>query len=162
MSVKAEVDRLKANAQKSFDAGMYGNAREDWYKAANIDKTDHESWWGIVRCEMKENKFINEFRNETKSAYAYAPADVRKRYEAEVKNHNDPLKKRYIEIQEIEKRQSFNNTVSVFFVFFAIVCLIIAATTSNANAANERMFGAIAGIISIPSIVLAIYFFRKK
>ena len=47
------VQQLKVNAQRSFDVGQYQNAISDWRKAADINKTDHESWWGIVRCEMK-------------------------------------------------------------------------------------------------------------
>ena len=46
------LSKLKANAEKSFDVGQYQNARADWIKATQLDRTDYQSYWGIVRCDM--------------------------------------------------------------------------------------------------------------
>ena len=97
MSGKIEVDgintvkQLKANAQKSFDVKQYSHAEGQWARATHIDVTDHESHWGIMRCKMKHNPkhLIHDFNKHP--AYAYAPLDVRKRYEAEIKKHNDAI-----------------------------------------------------------------------
>ncbi|MCL1951681.1 MAG: hypothetical protein FWF60_02515 [Oscillospiraceae bacterium] len=81
--------KLKANAQKSFEVGQYGNARADWEKATRLDRTDHESYWGIVRCDMATQPDIFIFElGYYKQALDYAPPGIRVQYMRYVEEHN--------------------------------------------------------------------------
>jgi hypothetical protein len=90
------LSRLKSNAQRSFDVGQYGNARADWEKALQIDRTDHESYFGIVRCKMasKPNEIIGKSNTQYKQALTYAPAEVSAEYRRLVDAHNAPISAR--------------------------------------------------------------------
>ena len=91
------LEKLKRNAQKSFALGQYGNARADWVKATQLDRTDYESYWGIVCCDMatQPDSFISE-AGHYGQALAYAPPDVKVEYERQVGVHNN----RILEAQE--------------------------------------------------------------
>jgi len=86
------LEKLKRNAQKSFALGQYKNAVADWKKAIVIDRTDHESYFGVVRCDMARiPDIIISDRNKTgcyAQALAYAPPDVKTAYIREIESHN--------------------------------------------------------------------------
>ncbi|MDR0222986.1 MAG: hypothetical protein LBI38_05585 [Oscillospiraceae bacterium] len=52
VSVGENATKLKANAEKSFAAGQYKNAYLDFKKAIELNRTDYEAYWGIVRVHM--------------------------------------------------------------------------------------------------------------
>ena len=86
----ATIERLKANARRSFDVGQYDNAIRDWNRVTEIDATDHESYWGQVRCWMAQNPTvkISEAFFILESALAYAPPEKRREYEETIAAHN--------------------------------------------------------------------------
>jgi len=81
--------KLKSNAQRSFEVGQYKNARADWLDAIEIDRTDHESYWGIVRCDMA-TKPTKKFKQTSEYALAlsYAPPELAADYMQQVEAHN--------------------------------------------------------------------------
>jgi len=110
------LEKLKRNAQRSFEAGQYDNARTDWQQAIEIDRTDHESYWGLVRCCMAQfpsvgldisdrkyyaagPKFLwgvavwkYEYKVPAEKSYynalTYAPPEAKEKYKAVVEKHN--------------------------------------------------------------------------
>jgi len=85
--------KLKANAEKSFKVGQYGNARADWEKATQLDRTDHESYFGTVRCDMamQPDRTINE-AGFYSQALAYASSEIRMQYKRQVEAHNTRIR----------------------------------------------------------------------
>jgi len=83
------LEKLKRNAHRSFEVGQYGNARADWVKATQLDRTDYESYWGIVRCDMatQPDDLIRE-AGHYGQALAYAPQDMKAEYMRQVEAHN--------------------------------------------------------------------------
>ena len=99
-------DKLKRNALSSFELGQYGNALADWRQAIKINRTDHESYFGIVRCCLARNpnigvttahKKYNYFdtpvlAKEAKRCYenalAYAPPEEKEKYRSQIEVHN--------------------------------------------------------------------------
>ena len=93
------IMQLKANAERSFSVKQYQNASSDWIKAVELDKTDHESYWGQVRCWMALSPTIVTSEGITPygyvrvedlvaSALAYAPPEKRREYEAAIRKHD--------------------------------------------------------------------------
>jgi len=82
------LEKLKRNAQKSFDVGQYGNARADWRKVIQLDRTDHESYFGIVRCDMATRPDMIFGQDAYAEALAYAPAEIRVQYIRYAEAHN--------------------------------------------------------------------------
>jgi len=82
------LEKLKRNAQCSFELGQYSNAEEDWRQAIQLDRTDHESYWGLVCCAMatQPDKMIESGHYE--QALIYAPPDVRAQYVQQIEAHN--------------------------------------------------------------------------
>ncbi len=52
VNVGTNSSKLKENAEKSFAAGQFKNAYLDFRKAVEMDRTDSEAYWGIVRVHM--------------------------------------------------------------------------------------------------------------
>ena len=127
------VKQLKENAKRSFDVGQYQNAARDWSKVIDIDSTDYESYWGLMRCYMVENPHAridndNTYANSRlMSAYAYAPPSVRKEYESLIRAHNDNAykleKEREAEVRaaDIKKKKRRNKRN---FIIWAIMTFL--------------------------------------
>jgi len=104
------LEKLKRNAQRSFEVRQYGNARADWAKAIQLDRTDHESYWGVVCCDMATQpyNFIQE-AGPYGQALAYAPSEVRAEYVRQMEAHNNKALKakeaRDARAEEIQKKQ---------------------------------------------------------
>ena len=84
------LEKLKRNAERSFEVGQYQNAVADWVKATEIDRTDHESYWGIVRCTfiLRPDLVIDQSVDVYNKALSYAPPEVRVQYMRQVEAHN--------------------------------------------------------------------------
>jgi len=84
------LEKLKRNARRSFEVGQYGNARADWERAAKIDRTDHESYWGVVRCAMalRPDCMIGREDADFAKALSYAPPERGAEYMRQAQAHN--------------------------------------------------------------------------
>ena len=83
------LEKLKRNAGRSFEVGQYGNARADWVQATQLDRTDYESYWGLVRCGIAERPDQPIGKSGCfEKAIAYAPPEQRTEYIRLVKAHN--------------------------------------------------------------------------
>lgn len=97
------LGKLKRNALRSFEVRQFGNAKADWERAVLMDRTDHESYWGLVRCAMaaRPDKVIDQSNERFHQALSYAPPEVRIQYMKQAAAHNQ----RAAKIQErLEKR----------------------------------------------------------
>jgi|GEM_PF-6665454 len=96
-STKAE--KLKSNAQRSFDVREYDDARAAWETVVTqLNQTDYESYWGLVRCIMaaQPDDLISEKDTPYyKKALAYAtdmPLGVKEDYKRQVDTHNAKIR----------------------------------------------------------------------
>ena len=116
------LEKLRRNAQLSFEVEQYGNAKADWQQATQLDRTDYESYWNIVRCDMatQPDKIIGQ-TGYYAQALAYAPQDAKAEYEACVKEHNVKA----VELQRKAKKiQRKSNMLIFFLVLFCVGALI--------------------------------------
>ena len=81
--------KLRRNAEKSFEVRQYENARSDWEKVTQLDRTDHESYFGVVRCNMAMQPYqVIDKTGFFGQALAYAPPDVQAEYIRQVERFN--------------------------------------------------------------------------
>ena len=96
--------KLKSNAERSFEVGQYQNARADWVKATQLDRTDYESYFGTVRCDMAtESDRIIEQTGYYEQALAYAPPDAKAEYIGKVETHNAKVRATQVACEEAYK-----------------------------------------------------------
>lgn len=86
----AALEKLKSDARQSFDARRYDDARAGWQKAIQLGPMDHESYWGIVRCQMAQfpDTPIDQTQSEYSRAWAYSPPEARAAYVQQVEDYN--------------------------------------------------------------------------
>jgi len=102
----ARIRRFKRNAERSFQVEEYCNAKEDWKQVLEIDCTDYESYWGIVRCDMEMWGALIELSNEMYTmALTYAPSEMKVEYERQVEAHNARMRK----IREAQKAKDLED-----------------------------------------------------
>jgi len=99
------LEKLRRNAQRSFELRQYGNAKTDWERALQIDCTDHACHWGIARCFMALQPCSYTSQDTAcAKALAYAPPETRAGYERRMKAHDAGA--RAIEQERLTRRRS--------------------------------------------------------
>jgi len=86
------IEKLKRNALRSFEVGQYDNAWADWSQAAQLDRTDYESYWGLVRCHMNQRPKDIIDKALYEKTLAYAPPGVKEEYSRQMDAHNDRIR----------------------------------------------------------------------
>ena len=169
------VQQLKSNAQKSFDVGLYRNASEDWSKAANIDKTDHESWWGQVQCAlvMTDTKQLlktdipyDNFKlwphgnPALEAALAHAPSHIRKKYESTIADFENKIKAQLKAKQEEAAKASAGGVKGCLGIGLIVLGIFGLFPVILADFPSEILF---APIIVLPTfILLGLYLLKKS
>ena len=169
------VQQLKSNAQKSFDVGLYRNALQDWSKAANIDKTDHESWWGQVQCALamtdtkqllKTDVHYDKFKlwphgnPALDAALAHAPSHIRKKYETTVADFENKIKAQLKAKQEKAVEASARGVKGCFGIGLIVLGIFGLFPVVLADFPSEILF---APIIVLPTfILLGLYLLKKS
>ena len=126
--------QLQYNARLSFDVGQYENARADWEKVIQIDRTDHESYWGLVRCDMETRAVSIILRTGCyyEQAWAYAPPATRAVYEQEARAYNAPEVDRLRrERQRLLALRGYMGIAAFLSVSVAIILFFIAVIYRN-------------------------------
>ena len=116
------LEKLKRNALRSFEVGQYDNARADWQQAIQLDRTDYESYWGLIRCHMiQQPDDIIDYGLQEKTL-AYAPPKVKKEYGRQMDIHNDRI---HAAQSRIHAAQSRVRTARVILLTAALLCGIM-------------------------------------
>jgi len=150
------LEKLRRNARRSFAVKQYGNARADWARAAQIDRTDYESYWGLVCCAMAMHPgrlirrtgaaapegYACDALKEYDCALAYAPPACKAEYKARVEAHNARAR----EIQEKQwALQRFRDRMYRLRIFL----LVVAVALSFLALLGGPIYGAVLGGLAI-------------
>jgi len=137
------LENLRSQARRSFEAGQYGDARAAWVRAAQLDGSDHESCWGIARCNMAlyPDRLAAQ-DHACAMALTHAPPDMRaelaKQIEAHDANARAILKARAARKRSIKQLERLLPLVVVLCGLGMVVSLSASAVWVGRNPAAGR------------------------
>jgi tetratricopeptide (TPR) repeat protein len=160
-----DLEKIKRNAQISYDAGQYQNAYDDWARVVEMDKVDHESWFGMVKCLSANSKYprrnfskytdysyyISEYR-EYSYAVSYAPPDVAEKYRSFAKDFDAAVTRNM-------KNERDNEKSTRRFIFgIGVITLLVGVGIVAISIHFESVVGFIIGAIIA---IFGIYFCKN-
>jgi len=138
------------NPERAFELRLFDEARLVWKEAIQIDRSDYQSQFGLVRCRMAKNPeaIITKTDKNYACALLYAPIDVAEKYMAQVEEHN-------------AKARPLNRQLTPLILFlilsiYGALGLIVASFLLIAF--GPFIFGIICGVLAIGVVLLAIKF----